>query len=284
MTGAIVKKGLILIIFAWGVECIAVVAGFVTAIVTTFPEGELPESKWKWLWVLPMGMIGVAELGRIPLTSVLFYRHKVMQTIALIGIIFLAGLAFENWMFGFERIVQLRLGPVNEAKSDFDDKNDRLATLTGERDNAAANDKEKLDNLQRQLDKISLLITKEDQNHSTIMEQISERCVKIRERCMVPQQNEENHRYGEAKRSLEEQKTSLTKQIDQAISTNHTNTESFKTGVAEATKETERAREELKQTQGRQSNLSARCYVVSPRSGKGYARAIRGRAALVLYL
>src|SRR6202008_3541017 len=102
----VVKKGFILIGFAWAVECVAVVAGFVTAIVTTFPDGELPESKWKWLWGLPLGMFAVAELGRIPLTSVLFYRHKVMQAIALVGIVFLAGLAFENWMFGFERIVQ----------------------------------------------------------------------------------------------------------------------------------------------------------------------------------
>ena len=110
------KKGFILITFAWAVECVAVVAGFVTAVVTTYPKGQLPESKWEWLYVLPMGMIAIAELGRIPLTSVLFYRHKVMQAIALVGIVFLAGLAFENWMFGFERIVQLRHEPVTVAE------------------------------------------------------------------------------------------------------------------------------------------------------------------------
>ena len=71
------KKGRILITFAWAVEVVGVVAGFVSAVVTTYPDGNLPTSLWPWLMVLPMGMIAVAELGRIPLTSVLFYRHKV---------------------------------------------------------------------------------------------------------------------------------------------------------------------------------------------------------------
>jgi hypothetical protein len=98
------KKGLILITFAWAVEIVGVVAGLVTAVVTTYPDGNLPTSLWPWLMVLPMGMIAVAELGRIPLISAMFHRLKVMQAIAFIGIVFLAGLAFENWMFGFERI------------------------------------------------------------------------------------------------------------------------------------------------------------------------------------
>jgi hypothetical protein len=122
------KKGLILISFAWAVEVIGVAAGFVTAIVTTYPDGDLPDSVWKWLWVIPMGMIAVAELGRIPLTSLLFRRHKVVQAVALVGIVVLAGLAFENWLFGFERIVELRLRPVSEvslvlSKAEADLKN-----------------------------------------------------------------------------------------------------------------------------------------------------------------
>jgi hypothetical protein len=60
------KKGLILISFAWVVEAVGVVAGFVTAMITTFPDGDLPDSSWKLLWVLPMAMIAVAEMGRIP--------------------------------------------------------------------------------------------------------------------------------------------------------------------------------------------------------------------------
>ena len=65
--------------------------------------------------VPPMGMIAIAELGRIPLASLLFRRHKAVQAVALVGIVVLAGLAFENWTFGFERIVELRLKPVSAA-------------------------------------------------------------------------------------------------------------------------------------------------------------------------
>ena len=61
-----------------------------------------------------MGMIAIAELGRIPLASLLFRRHKAVHTVPLAGIV-LAGLAFDNWTFGFERIVELRLKPVSAA-------------------------------------------------------------------------------------------------------------------------------------------------------------------------
>jgi hypothetical protein len=62
-----------------------------------------------------MGMIAIAELGRIPLASLLFRRHKAVDTVPLAGIV-LAGAAFENWTFGFERIVELRLKPVSAAR------------------------------------------------------------------------------------------------------------------------------------------------------------------------
>jgi hypothetical protein len=47
----------------------------------------------------------------VPLTSVLYQKHKLMQGIAILGILALGYLAVENWTFGFERIVDLRLSP-----------------------------------------------------------------------------------------------------------------------------------------------------------------------------
>src|SRR5215471_19836816 len=130
------KKGLILITFAWTVEIVGVIAGFVTAVVTTYPDGNIPKGIWPWLIAMPMGMIAVAELGRIPLTSVLFHRHKVMQAVALMGILVLAGLAFENWTFGFERIVDLRLKPVTAAALALHQAKAHVDDLTDRRDNA----------------------------------------------------------------------------------------------------------------------------------------------------
>jgi hypothetical protein len=158
------KKGLILITFAWAVEIVGVVAGFVTAIVTTYPDGKLPTSLWPWLMVLPMGMIAVAELGRIPLTSVLFHRHKVTQALAFIGIVFLAGLAFENWTFGFERIVELRLKPVSAASLALAKTDAKLKDIQSARDNATTGDTKRREELDNQLKDIETQIKAENES------------------------------------------------------------------------------------------------------------------------
>jgi len=62
-----------------------------------------------------MFVLAVAELGRVPLASVLSSRSRIMQAVALVGIVVLAYLAVENWTFGFECIVELRLKPVSAA-------------------------------------------------------------------------------------------------------------------------------------------------------------------------
>lgn len=64
---------------------------------------------------VPMVALAVAELGRVPLASVIFHKHKFMQGTAIVGIVALGYLAAENWTFGFERIVDLRLKSVNTA-------------------------------------------------------------------------------------------------------------------------------------------------------------------------
>jgi hypothetical protein len=210
---SVVKKGLILIIFAWVVECIAVVAGFVTAIVTTFPDGELPESKWKWLWVLPMGMIAVAELGRIPLTSVLFYRHKVMQAVAFVGIVFLAGLAFENWMFGFERIVELRLKPVSAADLVLSNAEADRKDAESKRAAAAIGDNGRRDDFKAQLEVVQTAINTENDNFHRNMEAISTACHKVREICVQPQQDKERARHTKAIDPLEKRANELREKI-----------------------------------------------------------------------
>jgi hypothetical protein len=62
-----------------------------------------------------MVALAAAELGRVPLTSVIYDKHRVMQVVAVMGLLALAYIAVENWAFGFERVVELRLKPVNGA-------------------------------------------------------------------------------------------------------------------------------------------------------------------------
>ena len=207
------KKGLILITFAWAVEVVGVVAGFVTAIVTNYPDGNLPTSPWPWLMVLPMGMIAVAELGRIPLTSLLFRRHKVMQVVALVGIVVLAGLAFENWLFGFERIVALQLKPVTaadlvltKAEAAYNDINNKHA-------NSGRGNKDRREDLKSQLAEIESQIKQENENFNNNMKAISDSCHKVREVCVQPQQDKERARHTKAIDPLEKKANELRQKI-----------------------------------------------------------------------
>ena len=51
----------------------------------------------------------MAELGRVPLASVVYNKRALVRAVALLGIGALGYLAIENWTFGFERVVDLRL-------------------------------------------------------------------------------------------------------------------------------------------------------------------------------
>ena len=207
------KKGLILITFAWAVEVVGVVAGFVTAIVTTYPDGNLPTSLWPWLMVLPMGMIAVAELGRIPLISVLFHRHKGMQAIALIGILFLAGLAFENWMFGFERIVELRLKSVSAADLVLTKAEANLRDLKGKHEGRTKGDSDRRSEFEDQLKNTEAQIDHENKYFHDNMVAISEACHKVREICVQPQQDKERARHAKAIEPLDKRANDLRTKI-----------------------------------------------------------------------
>jgi len=104
------KNGTILIAFAWAMEIVGVTCGMINSTYTTFGE-DLPRTFPEYIPVVPMVALAVAEFGRVPLASVLYHKHKLMQGIAILGIVALGYLAVENWTFGFERIVDLRLNP-----------------------------------------------------------------------------------------------------------------------------------------------------------------------------
>jgi hypothetical protein len=228
------KKGLILITFAWAVEVIGVTAGFVTAIVTTYPNGELPASLWKWLWILPMGMIAVAELGRIPLTSLLFRRHKVVQCVALAGIVVLAGLAFENWLFGFERIVELRLKSVSEASLSLTKAEAKVKDLESQRDNSVAGDAKRRDELRADLKRVEEAIQAENDNHLKTLDEIRKTCAIVKEKCANPQQDKEKLRHENAIKPLEKQRDDLGEQIKKLVNSDRGDTKKLDGEIADA--------------------------------------------------
>jgi hypothetical protein len=79
------KNGTILIAFAWIMEIVGVSGGIINSTYTTFGE-DLPNTFAGYIPAVPMVALAAAELGRVPLASVILQKHKLMQGIAILGI------------------------------------------------------------------------------------------------------------------------------------------------------------------------------------------------------
>jgi hypothetical protein len=131
------KSGQILITFAWAMEIVGVTGGALNSMYTTFGD-DLPTSLAGYIPAVPMVALAAAEFGRVPLASVVYDKHRIMQAVAVLGILALGYLAVENWMFGFERVVDLRLKPVKAAARDVARAEADLSRLKEGRDHRAA--------------------------------------------------------------------------------------------------------------------------------------------------
>jgi hypothetical protein len=228
------KKGLILITFAWAVEVIGVTAGLVNAVYTTYPTGNLPESWWLRLAILPMTMLALAELGRVPLASVLFHRHRIIQAVAISGMIVLGYLAFENWTFGFERIVELRMKPVSDANLVLSQAGDNLKDLESQRDNAATGDKARRDELQSKIAEEEAIIKTETERHQAQLKANLDSCKVVRERCLLKLNQEENARFDKAIGLPRKDRDELQHQINDMIKSDHGDATKLEKQIAEA--------------------------------------------------
>jgi hypothetical protein len=194
-------KATILIVFAWVMEIVGVITGVLNSLYTTF-GGELPDTVLGYIPAVPMVALAVAETGRVPLASVIYQKHKFMQLVAILGILALGYLAVENWTFGFERIVDLRLKTVNVASRELSRAESDLSTLTDRRDQMERSNGEKRQELRRGIDKratsiaeLTSQLSKEADIHQKNLEGIREACRLIREKCMVPRSHAEDARY-----------------------------------------------------------------------------------------
>jgi hypothetical protein len=226
------ESGRILIIFAWAMETVGVAGGVINSAYTTFGQ-DLPTSVAGYIPAVPMVALAVAELGRVPLASAIYHKHKFMQGIAMLGIVALGYLAVENWAFGFERIVDLRLTPVNTANRELSRAEADLAGLADQRKQVTTNREQKRNELRRGIDQrdvsiaeVTAQVSKEAEIHQSNLERIREACSIIRERCMVPRSQTEDNRYAaEINRlsaqlaSQREERKQLQSQIDDFVST-----------------------------------------------------------------
>jgi hypothetical protein len=190
-----------LIIFAWAMEIAGVFSGAINSSYTTFGE-KFPDTALGYLPVTPMVALAVAEFGRVPLASVVYHKHRLIQVVAIIGILALGYLAVENWTFGFERIVDLRLKPVNLAAQDLARTESDLNGLRAQRDRVQVGSKNKREELGRSLAlwdesiaRNSAQLSEEANSHQQNLAQIREGCRVIKEKCMVPRSHDEDIRY-----------------------------------------------------------------------------------------
>jgi hypothetical protein len=225
------NKATILIVFAWVMEIVGVTTGMVNSTYTTFGD-QLPSTLPGYIPAVPMIALAVAELGRVPLTSVFYHRHKLAQGIAILGILALGYLAVENWTFGFERIVDLRLKSANAASRELSRAESDLSALVDGRDQIARSNSDKRQELRRGIEQrdasiaeLTSQLSKEADIHQKNLEGVREACRLIREKCMVPRSHAEDSRYtGEVNRLTQdlarqrEDRKALQAQIDGLVS------------------------------------------------------------------
>jgi hypothetical protein len=225
------STGKILIIFAWAMEAVGVTGGMINSTYTTFGE-DLPKTFAGYIPAVPMVALAVAELGRVPLASVVYSKHVSMQGIAVLGILALGYLAVENWTFGFERIVDLRLKQVNVTSRERSRAEAELSALLQQRKQKADSGGAKRDELRHGIEQrdasiaeITAQMSKESEVHQRNLDGIREACRIIRDKCMVPRSQAEDNRYGMEVGRLSEElarqrdaRKQLLSQIDDLVS------------------------------------------------------------------
>jgi hypothetical protein len=275
------SHGTILIFFAWAMEIVGVSGGVINSTYTTFGE-DLPNTFAGYVPAVPMVALAAAELGRVPLASVIYHKHKFMQGIAILGIVALGYLAVENWTFGFERIVDLRLKHVNAASRELSRAEANLSALVDQRKEETTSSGQKRNELRRGIEQrdtsiveLTAQLSKESEVHQRNLDGIREACRIIRDKCMVPRSQAEDDRYAaqvsglsaELTRQREERKR-LQSQIDDLVSTDASDVTTLDQKIGAAASSVNEARQALRRAaDGNQIyRLAASWYGVSTSS------------------
>lgn len=91
------------LIFAWGVEGVAVAMGLILAIFAGL-EGSNSDTAAVVIACLPFVALSFIELTKIPLIELAFQvRGLAWRMLTIVALLFVTGATFENFVFGFER-------------------------------------------------------------------------------------------------------------------------------------------------------------------------------------
>ncbi|HEY4252552.1 MAG TPA: hypothetical protein VGM87_15170 [Roseomonas sp.] len=133
------------LIFAWGVEGVAVVMGLVLAVFAGI-EGSDSGPAAIVIAVLPFAALSIVELTKIPLIELAFRtRPFIWKLMAVVALALVTTATFENFVFGFERgfnerirVVELAEQAVQSQHSAQDITRTAIPQLTSRQDEITA--------------------------------------------------------------------------------------------------------------------------------------------------
>jgi hypothetical protein len=209
-------------------EIVGVGCGILNAGYTTFGD-KFPDTIWGYIGAIPMVVLAVAELGRIPLASAFFRRGKVIRCLCLLAIAALSYLTIENWTIGFERLFSMRLSEVMVAASALTRAEADQVALETENDQvASAQKREELrTGVKAREASIAALVDQvkvASEAHGTNLVNIGQQCKLVQGSCIKPRSELEDKRYeaeisplNSMKVKEEQKKAGLQSEIDEFV-------------------------------------------------------------------
>jgi hypothetical protein len=214
-----------LIKFAWGIEIVGVSCGSVNAAYTTFGS-NFPITFVGWLPAIPLAAIAATELLRVPFAQACIHKASIfVKALALVSLVGLSGLALENWIFGLERVVSIRLNNVTAARTEHIEAQSTYDQLINSDQRTASAGQEKknefdsrIGGLERQIKSTELSIAKADEAYRSNLQSIRETCLKtpMGDNCARDRSRDEDARYRSEKDRLMGQRDSLLHKLDAA--------------------------------------------------------------------
>lgn len=266
-----------LLLFAWLLEAVGVACGIVNAAYTTFHD-NFPVTLVGWLPALPLVVLASAELLRIPLAQAFQRkRRRLPRLLALLALLPLCGIALENWTFGIERIVNIRLAEVEPRREALRLAEERLrAAYEVQQTHAGAHStnrgalQRRIEEGRLQLEELGRQAGAEDRAHADNLREIGSFCLKIAGECLRPRSIAEDARYAAEKKTLDDKKERVMAGVAgaerelQALSTG--GPPQGLAGVAEAQREVEASRKAFAQqaSQSQIYRLAGMYYGVPP--------------------
>lgn len=218
----------LLIIYAWVMEIVGVGCGVLNAGYTTFGD-KFPDTIWGYVGAIPMVVLAVAEMGRVPIASAFYRRGKVIRCLCLLAIFALSYLAIENWTIGFERLFSTRLSDVMTAASAVARAEaDQLSLESEDDQGASARKREELRTgvtaREASIAALANQVKAVSEAHGQNLVNIGQQCKLVQGACIRPRSELEDRRYqaeiaqlNSMKVTEEQEKARLQAEIDELV-------------------------------------------------------------------